>query len=98
VYIAKAKREREREREGGGGGGGKRRKAGTRREYRGSRNWEGKKKPGKRCNEILANAFVFATRLHRDVRMEVIGIPRVLGVTMAYVNMPASVCVVAEYR
>lgn len=29
-----------------------------------------------RRNEILANAFVFAMWLHRDVTMEVIGIPR----------------------
>lgn len=27
------------------------------------------------CNEILANAFVFATWLHCDVAMGVIGIP-----------------------
>lgn len=45
-----------------------------RREDRG-RNWEGKRRVGGRRNEILANAFVFAMWLHRDVTMEVIGIP-----------------------
>lgn len=52
----------------------KRTQSTERREHRGSRNWEGKKRVGRRCNEILANAFVFATWLHSDVTMEVIGI------------------------
>lgn len=35
------------------------------------------RRDGGRRNEILANAFVFTTWLHRDVTMEVIGIARV---------------------
>lgn len=65
-----------------------REKTGTeRREDRGSRNWEGKKRDEGRLNEILANAFVFATWLHRDVTMEVIGIPR-----MSWCNNSVCVC------
>lgn len=53
-----------------------------------------KEEPRKRCNEILANAFVFAMWLHRDVRMEVIGIPRMsrCNNSILYVNVPAFVC------
>lgn len=74
-----------------------------RREDRGSRNWEGKKRIGRRRNEILANAFVFATWLHSDVTMEVIGIPRmsqcknsVCAYTHYYMCM--CICIIVKYR